>query len=132
MRTFSSRRLALATSLLLAVSTTAVAAQRMFADVTGKWEISLSMNGSASTSQLDVTQKGDSLSGTISSEQIGSRNILGTVKGDTVRFGFSVDMQGQVLEISAGALVKDKDSMEGEIALPGGQGAVPFTAKRKP
>ncbi|MES2524710.1 MAG: hypothetical protein V4617_18585 [Gemmatimonadota bacterium] len=130
MRTFSSRGLAVAASLLLAVTTTAVAAQRMFADVTGKWEISLSMNGSATSSTLDVTQKGDSLSGTITSEQIGSRNIIGTVKGDTVRFGFSIDMQGNVLEISAGALVKDKDSMEGELALPGGQGAFPFTAKR--
>ncbi|HYW30311.1 MAG TPA: hypothetical protein VE869_02310 [Gemmatimonas sp.] len=114
------------------MTTTAVAAQRMFADVTGKWEISLSMNGAASTSMLDVTQKGDSISGTIESEQIGSRAIAGTVKGDTVRFGFSVDMQGNVLEITAGALVKDKDSMEGEIALPNGMGAFPFSAKRKP
>lgn len=131
MRTSSFRR-----SLVAAVSifaATAVAtAQGVFADVSGKWNVSVNTGGRATESVITLKQSGDSLTGTIESEATGgTRNLIGKVTADTVRFGFSLEMQGNTIEIAAGALLKDKDTMEGEMALPNGAGTFPFTAKRQ-
>ena len=131
MRTFISRRLFASAALLLSVATVAAAAQRVFADVSGKWAVAVDMQGTTSESQLTLKQEGDALTGVIESAQIGSRNIAGNVKGDTVRFAFSVDMGGQVLDIRAAGLLTDKDNMSGQIELAG-MGAAPFVAKRQP
>jgi ABC-type sugar transport system substrate-binding protein len=131
MRMFALRRLAVTAALLLA-ATTAAAAQRFLSDITGKWKVAVSMGGNTSESFLTVKQSGDTLSGVIETEQAGSRPIVGTVSKDTVRFEFAIDMQGTALEIRAGGLLKDNDSIEGEFVLPNGMGSFPFTAKRQP
>jgi len=131
MRTPNIRRSLLAAAFLFA-ATTAAAAQGLFADVTGKWNASVNTGGRVMESVVTLKQTGDSLSGTIESEGTGgSRELVGTVKSDTVRFGFSIEMQGNKIEILAGALLKDKDNMEGEMALPNGAGTFTFTAKRQ-
>jgi hypothetical protein len=131
MRTSSIRRSFVAAALLCA-ATTAAAAQGLFADVTGKWNVTINTGGNVTESVVTLKQSGDSLTGTIESAQTnGSRNLVGTVKSDTVRFGFSIEMQGNTLEISVGGLVKDKDTIEGEMALPNGAATFPFTAKRQ-
>ena len=131
MRFSALRRFAVTGALLLA-ATTAAAAQRFLADVSGKWKVAITMNGSASESLVTLKQSGDTLSGVIESQQVGSRPLTGMVTGDTVRFQFSIDMQGSALEIRVGGLLKDKDSMEGEFVLPNGMGSFPFAAKREP
>lgn len=131
MRTSFARRIAVATALVF-VSSTAFVAQHVFADVSGTWKVAISMPDQSMQSTLVLKQAGDSLTGTIDGDMIGSRAITGTVKGDTVRFGFMIDMQGNVLDIRVGGLLKDKDTLEGEVALPGGMGAMPFAAKRQP
>ncbi len=131
MRSFTPRRLLAATALLLSIATVATAAQRAFADVSGKWAVAVDMQGTTNESMLTLKQEGEALTGVIESEQIGSRNLAGNVKGDTVRFAFSVDMGGQVLDIRAAGLLKDKDNMTGQLELAG-MGAAPFTAKRQP
>ena len=60
---------------------------------------------------------------------MGTRPVTGSVKGDTVRFAFSLDMNGQALEIQSTGVLKDKDSMTGQMELAG-MGAFPWTAKR--
>jgi len=131
MRTPSLRQ-SLVTAALLFAATTAAASQGLFADVSGKWDVSVNTGGRVTESLVTLKQTGDSLSGTIESEGTGgSRDIVGTVKSDTVRFGFSIAMQGNTIEILAGALLKDNDTMEGEMALPNGAGTFTFTAKRK-
>ncbi len=92
----------------------------------------MNMGQQSSTSVLNLKQSGDTLTGTIESQQLGTRELVGTVKGDTVRFGVTIDMQGNQFQLNIGGLVKDKDTMEGEFALPNGMGSFPFTAKRKP
>lgn len=116
----------------VAAATATAYAQHAFADVSGKWRVQLSMGDRATESLLTLKQSGDTLSGTLESEQVGTRPLEGMVKGDTVRFNFSVDMQGNVLAIAVGGLLKDKDNMAGEFALPNGMGTFPFTAKREP
>jgi hypothetical protein len=131
MRTPSIRRSLLTAAFLFAATATA-AAQGLFADVTGKWNVSVNTGGRVTESVVTLKQTGDSISGTIESEATGgARELVGTIKSDTVRFGFSIQMQGNTIEIAAGGLLKDKDTIEGEMALPNGAGTFPFTAKRQ-
>lgn len=125
------RPLAAAVAALLVASTTLMAAQRYLADVTGKWNVGVNMGDRTSESVITFKQTGDSLSGTIESEQIGSSQITGVVKGDTVRFDFSIDMQGNKLAIQGDGILQGKDAMAGQLSLAG-MGTFPFNAKRQP
>lgn len=132
MRTIRARRFVAATLLLSVVAVTATA-QRFLADVSGKWAISVtSPDGTASESSAALKQDGESLTGTIESALFGSANAAGTVKGDTVRFAFTINMQGTPYELRAGGLLKDKDNIAGSLDLPNGMGSMPFTMKRQP
>ncbi len=125
-----SRIAALAAAVLLSASAAAATAQRMFADVSGKWSFTAETPNGATTSLLTAQQKGDSLSGTLDIEQMGVRPIAGVVKGDTVRFWFSIDMGGQMLDIRGQGLLTDPDNMAGQLELAG-MGTFPFTAKKQ-
>jgi hypothetical protein len=125
-----SRFTVMAAALLLSVSAAAATAQRMFADVSGKWSFTTETPNGATTSLLTAKQSGDSLSGTLDIEQMGSRPVAGVVKGDTVRFWFSLDMGGQVLEIRGQGLLTDPNNMAGQLELAG-MGTFPFTAKKQ-
>ena len=124
-------RLPLITVALLLVVTAAVA-QSALADVTGKWKFSVVAGGRTSESTVTFKQSGDSLSGVIETEQAGSRELVGSVSKDTVRFAFAFEMQGNKVEIRAAGIVRDSVTIDGEFALPNGVGAFPFTAKRLP
>jgi hypothetical protein len=116
--------------LLLSLSAFTSAAARFRADLTGTWNVSVQTPDQTVGSILVVEHKGDSLSGTLESE-IGSAKVKGAVKGDTVNFVFGLDMGGQMLDISASALVTDKDNMNGQMDVAG-MGVMPFSAKRQP
>jgi hypothetical protein len=122
------RALLLGSTLFLGLSAFTANASRFLADLTGTWEVSVQTPDQAVTSTLAVTQKGDSISGTLSSE-IGQANVKGLVKGDTVNFAFGLDMGGQAIEIAATALLNDKDNMSGSMDVSG-MGNMPFSAKR--
>lgn len=129
MRTQISRRI-IAVSLLLSIGTVSAVAQRVLADVAGKWTMSVNTPNGATESTATFKQAGDTLSGTLESEMMGSAKLTGTVKGDTVRFAFTLDMQGQQLPLTASALLKDKESMEGTVSAAG-MGDFPMTMKKQ-
>lgn len=104
-------------------------AERVLADLTGTWNVSVQTPDQTVGSTLVVEQKGDSLTGNLQSE-LGSAPVLGSVKGDTVTFDFGLDMGGQAISIRAMALMSDKDNMSGQMDVSG-MGAMPFTAKRQ-
>ena len=123
----------LAAAVMTAVAAFSVAAaQHVLADFTGKWTITVSLPDRTSQSAIDWTQKGDSLSGTIAVEGMGNRAISGVVKADTVDFDFSIDIEGQQLWISGYGVLRDKDTVEGQLSLANDMGSFPFTAKRQP
>jgi hypothetical protein len=125
------RRLFASLSLLAAVASVATAAPRLFADLTGKWDVTVATpDGGTQPSVMTLTQKGDSISGTLES-QLGSAPMAGVVKGDTVRFAFQLDMGGQALVINGVGAMKDKDNMNGALDVSG-MGVMPFTAVRQP
>ncbi|WP_396215227.1 hypothetical protein [Gemmatimonas sp.] len=126
-----SRRLVAAVSLLAVSASLAVAAPRILADVTGKWNVTIATpDGGTQSSVMTVTQKSDSLSGSIES-QLGTAPMAGVVKGDSVKFAFQLDMGGQALIINGAGVLKDKDNMTGALDVSG-MGVLPFTAVRQP
>lgn len=127
----NSRRLI--TSAVLLVSAVSVAtAQRIMADISGTWTISAQSPQGNSESTAVLEQKGTAVSGTINVPELGSAKLSGSVKGDTVAMGFTLDVQGQQIPVQMNGMVKDKDNMSGSIVLPGDMGSYPFSAKRKP
>lgn len=115
--------------LLLSLTAFTSGAARLLADVSGTWNVSIQTPDQTMGSLLVVTQKGDSISGSLESE-IGVAPLNGTVKGDTVAFAFSIDAGGQMMDIRASALLTDENSMNGTLDVSG-MGAMPFTARRQ-
>ncbi len=113
---------------LVLVSATA-AAQRMFADFAGMWNVTIQGPSGAMNSTLNLKQKGDTITGETESE-LGKAAIQGLARGDTLRFVFSLDMQGQQINVQASAVLKDKDTMNGNFEVVG-MGGFPFEATRK-
>ena len=82
-------------------------------------------------SQLSLKQTADTISGEFSSE-IGKAPVSGMVKGDSIKFSFGIDMQGQQLSIQGTGALKDKDNLAGMIEVIGMGASFPFAAARKP
>ncbi len=127
----STRNLFVAAVLVSAVAVTATA-QRLLADLSGRWTMVIAGPNGAYESAVVFKQEAEVLTGTIEDQMLGSAKLAGTVKGDTVKFSFSVDMQGNVVELKVGGMVKDKDNIAGQLGAPNGMGTFPFTAKRVP
>ena len=124
-----SRALLFAALMVASLSAFSATASRFVADLSGTWNVSVQTPDQTVGSILQVTQKGDSISGSLESE-IGQAPMKGSVKGDTVSFAFSLDMGGQVIDIRASALLTDSDNMNGQMDVAG-MGAMPFSARRQ-
>lgn len=122
------RAILVATTLLVGLSAFTANATRFVADLSGTWSVAVDAQGQSVTSSLTVEQKGDSISGVLSSE-LGEAQVRGAVKGDTVNFVFGLDMGGQALDIAATALLIDADNMTGSMDVSG-MGNMPFSARR--
>jgi hypothetical protein len=119
-------RFTVAAALLLTAAT--ATAQRFLADVAGTWNVTVEGPQGPMSSQLVLTQKGDTLSGKFASE-IGEAPISGMVKGDSVKIALALDMGGQQLSLQIAGALKDKDKMAGVVEAVG-MGGFPFVAAR--
>lgn len=118
----------LASAVLVGVAAS-VAAASAFADFSGKWALNIGTPDQARTAMLTLEQKGDSVSGTTESE-LGVAPVKGVVKGDSLFFGFALDMGGQQIVINGAAALKDKDNIDGALDVSG-MGGFPFTGARQ-
>lgn len=101
-------------------------------DISGKWTIVAAAPDGAYQAVATFKQEVDALSGTIDSQTLGSAKLAGSVKGDTVKFSFSVDVRGNTMELRVGGLIKDKDNISGQLEAQNGMGTFPFSARRIP
>jgi hypothetical protein len=119
-------------SLALSLAASSIAAQGAAKiDVTGKWAFSVQTGAGTGTPTVTLTQKGDSISGHYSSQALGERSIKGTVKGNTITFSFSSEIQGQAFTVTYTGTVESADAMKGTVDL-GGASSGTFTAKKQP
>ena len=113
----------------LVASTAALAgnAQRVLADLTGKWTFSVVTENGTGTPAVVLKQDGESLTGTYESSRMGTRFIAGFVKKDSIDFV----LKGGETELRFMGHIVDKDNVKGVVDF-GGQGGATFTGKRAP
>jgi hypothetical protein len=99
-------------------------------DVTGAWVFEVQTQAGTGTPAVTFKQTGEALTGHYVSPTLGEADLTGTVKGQTIQFTFTVNVQGTSVEVSYAGTIENKDAMKGTVTIVGlGDGT--FTAKRK-
>jgi hypothetical protein len=98
-------------------------------DVTGRWVFQVETGQGSGTPTLTFKQAGETLTGSYEG-QLGSAELTGTVKGNTVHFTFNVNAQGTDIDVVYDGTV-DGPSMQGTVSMAGGQLSGTFTAKKQ-
>ena len=116
--------------LVLTFSVAASAVQSAKIDVTGTWTFMVESAAGSSSPTLTFKQDGEKLTGRYSSQLMGEAELSGTVKGQTIEFVVSSNVQGAQIELKYTGTIDSKDSMKGKLSA-GEFGDGTFTAKRK-
>ena len=120
-------RTAVALAFVLAmVSSIAVVAKT---DITGAWVVALELPQSKPTIEANMKQTDEKLSGEVVTPA-GTLDFNGTVVNDKITAVYSLQVQGNILEIRMNGVV-NADTLSGTIEFGSGQ-AVKWTAVRKP
>lgn len=122
-----SRPLLIALALVVASATLAAAALH---DLTGRWMLAVVTENGTGYPVLEITQTGDRIAGTYTSNAMGSRTIAGTVRGDTVAFTLSASGAGEGVVLTYTARIVTADSLHGTVDF-GGMGGASFTGRRQ-
>ncbi|HYM22314.1 MAG TPA: hypothetical protein VEU08_03875 [Vicinamibacterales bacterium] len=115
---------------LFTMLTTLVVTAPAFAqatNVTGDWDITIVSPQGPNTQRLVLKQDADKLTGMFKS-QMGELAVTGSVTGSDVKIAFSIDIQGQALDITLNGKA-DGDKIAGT-AVFGTFGEGEFTAKK--
>jgi hypothetical protein len=98
-------------------------------DVTGNWAVDVQTDQGSGSPTITLKQDGEKLTGQYEG-QFGKADLTGTVKGQSIEFSFTVDLQGNQIKETYTGTIENKDSLKGKVDLAGfAQGT--FTAKRK-
>ena len=106
-----------------------ISAQSTKVDVTGVWLFTIMSELGTGTPTVTFKQEGEKLTGHYSSQLVGEADLTGTVKGQTIEFVISAELQGTKLEFKYTGTVDGKE-MKGNLSA-GDLGGGTFTAKRK-
>jgi hypothetical protein len=109
-----------------AVTSDARAAEKI--DVTGTWLFSVTTDAGSGTPTMSFKQNGENLTGHYSG-QFGESDLTGTLKGNAIAFGFTVQSDTGSIRIDYSGTV-ERDSMKGTARF-GDLAQGTFTAKRK-
>ncbi|MBX3173136.1 MAG: hypothetical protein KF709_01875 [Gemmatimonadaceae bacterium] len=116
-------------AVLAAFSIAAVAAGVATHDLTGRWTLAVVTENGTGYPTVDLTQTGDSVHGTYTSNAMGSRTLRGTVERDTLRFVLSSSMGGEGVVLTYIARIVTPDSLNGIVDF-GGMGSAQLTGQR--
>jgi hypothetical protein len=120
----------LAILLLLLAAPLGVCAQDPAPSLSGDWIFTVVTENGTGTPAVRLVQEGDHLTGTYTSDRLGSRGLQGSVQGDTVTFRLAADPSADVTMTFVGVIQAD-GSLEGHVDF-GGMGHATFTAQRRP
>ena len=99
-------------------------------DLNGKWNLAVVTENGTGYPVLQLTQTGDSLKGTYTSNAMGNRTIQGIVYGDSMRFVLSSSMGGEGIVLTYLAKIVTADSLDGAVDF-GGMGGAKFHGTRQ-
>ena len=98
-------------------------------DVAGKWALTVETAGGTGTPTIELTQDGETLAGTYSSQVFGEQKLTGTIKGNAISFGFTASVQGAAVTVTYTATA-DATTMKGKVTA-GDLGEGTFTGKKQ-
>jgi hypothetical protein len=120
----------LATLVAFVLAAGTVAAQALRADFSGSWKVMVEGPEGPLPSTLTLAQTADSVAGKFES-QVGSADVRGAVKGDSLSLAFVLDVNGQMIDLQGSGALKEPHRMDGKITAVG-MGEFPFSATREP
>ena len=97
-------------------------------NVTGEWLFNVNTDQGGGTPTITFKQDGEKLTGKYVG-QLGSSDLTGTVKGDAIKFTFTIDAQGQQAPVNYEGTV-EKNTMKGKLDIAGMINGT-FTATKK-
>jgi len=97
-------------------------------NVTGEWLFNVTTDQGGGTPTLSFKQDGEKLTGKYQG-QLGAADLTGTVKGNAIRFTFTIDVQGQQAPVTYEGTV-EKNTMKGKLDI-GGMVNGTFTGTKK-
>lgn len=97
-------------------------------NVTGDWAFDVQTDQGGGTPTITFKQDGEKLTGKYVG-QLGSADLTGTVKGNAIRFTFTIDAQGQQAPVTYDGTV-EKNTMKGKMDIAGMVNGT-FTATKK-
>ena len=98
------------------------------ANITGEWAFTVQTDQGGGTPTISFKQDGEKLTGKYVG-QLGAADLTGTIKGNDVKFAFTIDVQGQQAPVSYAGTV-EKNTMKGTLDI-GGMATGTFTATKK-
>src|SRR5919197_4324262 len=116
-------------AVIAAIGVVTLSAQSSRIDVTGRWTFTVQTDAGSGTPTVTLKQEGEKLTGHYSSQNLGEADLIGTVKGQEIKFTFNADAQGTPLTVTYTGTIESRDSMKGSVDL-GGLAQGTFTAKR--
>lgn len=122
------RMLGVAAAALFVTSTALYAA--VAHDLTGRWTLAVVTDNGTGYPVLDLKQDGDKITGSYTSNAMGSRTIQGSVRGDTLSFALSASGMGEGVVLTYTAHIVTPDSLNGFVDFAG-QGGANFTGRRE-
>lgn len=104
-------------------------AQAPPADLAGRWTFTVTTENGTGTPRVVLEQEGGEVTGTYSSDRMGTRRLEGTVRGDTLTFRLAPAEGAMVILTFTGVLQPD-GTLAGSADF-GGMGGASFTARRE-
>jgi hypothetical protein len=98
------------------------------ATVAGKWNMSSEIQGQTMTSLLEFKLDGKKVTGTTTSDRIGTVPLEGEFENDKLTFSVTFNVQGGSMSIMYTATLKD-DKLTGTLTIPQ-MGEIPWKAER--
>ena len=98
------------------------------ANVSGEWAFTVQTDQGGGNPTITFKQDGEKLTGKYVG-QLGSADLTGTVKGNAIKFTFTIDAQGQQAPVNYEGTV-EKNTMKGKLDI-GGMVNGTFTATKK-
>ena len=113
--------------LSLVVASTALTTTGAAQSIAGEWDASMNTPGGVRNFKIVFQVSGDTLTGTVK-RPAGDVPLTGTIKGNVVKFSYTIDYNGNDLVLTMTATL-DGDTMKGTVDF-GGNGEDEFSAKR--
>jgi hypothetical protein len=101
------------------------------ADVSGTWQLTVETNQGAGSPTVVFQQRGEQLTGTFHSQIFGEAKITGSVKGNSIEFGFEGEAGGQKIKVSYKGTIESPTLMKGTAVYAGFDEKATWSAIKK-